>query len=291
MAIGTVLQTAFSGVSASRFSVSVIGNNLANANTNGFKASSVSFSTQVSTTQGKGSSPTDFAGGTNPRQTGLGVRPGASPADFAQGTIAGNSHSTSLALQGDGFFALEGSQGEKLYTRDGNFSLNGASQLVNSEGRRVLGAAVNEKFELQPGKLSPLSFSPGMQAKSKAGSAATLLNVGVTEDGRIQGSFSDGVRRDLGQIRMSRFANPVGLEHREGTTYAAGPNSGPPKEGPPGQAGAASITGGAVELSNTDIGQSLIDLSQSSVQFRSSLAVVGVAEEMFDDLLNVPRTA
>ena len=290
MALGTVLQTALSGVSAARFGVGVIGNNLANLNTNGFKASDVSFSTQVSATRGRGSSPSASSGGSNPRQTGLGVMPGASLADFGQGTIAVNSRSTSLALQGDGFFILEGSQGENLYTRDGNFSLNGSGQLVNSGGRRVLGAGVNENFEVQSGKLSPLSFRPGMQVKSDDGSAATLTGVGVTEDGRIQGSFSDGVRRDLGQIEVARFANPSGLQQREGATYAAGPNSGPPVEGPPGESGAASITGGAVELSNTEIGASLIDLSTLSVQFRANLAVMSVAEEMFDDLLSVHRT-
>lgn len=289
MALGSVLHTALSGVSAASFGVGVIGNNLANLNTNGFKASRVSFSTQVSATRGIGSSPADSSGGTNPRQTGLGVRPGASLADFGQGTIAMNSRSTSLALQGDGFFILEGSKGEQLYTRDGNFSLNGASELVNSDGRRVLGAAVNEDFEIQPGRLYPLSFRKGMQAESDDGSVATLTGVGVTEDGRIQGSFSDGARRDLGQIQVARFANPSGLEHREGTTYAAAPNSGLPAEGPPGESGAASITGGAVELSNTEIGQSLVDLSTLSVQFRASLAVISVAEDMFDDLLNVQR--
>jgi flagellar hook protein FlgE len=289
MALGTVLHTALSGVSAARFSVGVIGNNLANLNTNGFKASGVSFSTQVSATRGKGSSPSDSSGGTNPRQTGLGVMPGASLADFGQGTIAINSRSTSLALQGDGFFILEGSQGENLYTRNGNFSLNGAGQLVNSDGRRVLGAGVNENFEIQPGKLSPLSLGPGMQVKSSDGSVATLTVVSVAEDGRIQGSFTDGIRRDLGQIQVARFANPSGLQQRGGTTYASGPNSGLPVESPPGAAGAASITGGAVELSNTNIGQSLVDLSISSTQFRANLAVMSAAEGMLDDLLNVQR--
>ena len=290
MALGTVLQTALSGVSAAQFGVGVIGNNLANLNTNGFKASGVSFSTQVSATRGKGSSPSDSSGGTNPRQIGLGVMPGASLADFGQGTIAVNSRSTSLALSGDGFFVPEGSQGENLYTRDGNFSLNGASELVNSDGRRVLGAVVNENFEVQPGKLSPLSFHQGMQVESDDGSVATLIGVSVAEDGRMQGSFTDGVRRDLGQIQVARFANPSGLQQRGGTAYAAGPNSGLPVVGPSGESGAASISGGAVELSNTEIGQSLVDLSMSSTLFRASLTVMGVAEDMFDDLLNVHRT-
>jgi len=290
MALGTVLQTAFSGVSAARFSVGVIGNNLANLNTNGFKASSVSFSTQVSATRAKGSSPRDSSGGANPRQTGLGVMPGAGLADFGQGNIAVNSRSTSLALQGDGFFILEGSPGENLYTRDGNFSLNGAGELVNSDGRRVLGAAVDENFEIQPGKLTPLSFRQGMQVESKDGSLATLTGVSVAENGRVQGSFSDGVRRDLGQIHVARFANPSGLQHFEGTAYASGPASGLPLQGPPGESGAASITGGAVELSNTDIGQSLVDLSTASLQFRANLAVISVAEDIFNDLLNVHRT-
>ncbi len=290
MALGTVLHTALSGVSAAQFGAGVIGNNLANMNTNGFKASSTALSTQVSATHGKGSSPSDSSGGTNPRQTGLGVMLGASLADFGQGTIAINSKPTSLALQGDGFFILEGSQGEQLYTRDGNFDFNGAGQLVNSNGLRVLGAGVNNNFEVQSGGLSALTIQRGMQVESEDGSVATLTAVSVAEDGRVQGTFTDGLRRDLGQIQIAQFANPSGLEQRGGTTYAAGPNSGLPVEGPPGAAGAASITGGAVELSNTDIGQSLVDLSISSTQFRANLAVISAVDGMLDELLTVHRT-
>ncbi|MCH8043620.1 MAG: hypothetical protein IID44_07860 [Planctomycetes bacterium] len=99
-----------------------------------------------------------------------------------------------LALEGDGFFIVEGG-GEQPFTRNGNFSLNAASELVTSDGHRVLGFAVDGNFNLQTTELSTLRISRGRQAASEDGSTATLTNFRIGSDGVINGQFSDGQTR------------------------------------------------------------------------------------------------
>jgi len=116
-----------------------------------------------------------------------------------------------------------------------------------------------------------------------------MTGFGIGQDGTIRGKFSDGTSRDLGQIQVARFANPSGLRRRGQNQFAAGPNSGLPVVNSPGAGGSASITAGATELSNTDIGRNLVDLVLARTQFRASAQVVSTADQLFNDLANLRR--
>jgi flagellar hook protein FlgE len=111
----------------------------------------------------------------------------------------------------------------------------------------------------------------------------------VGEDGLITGVFTNSIKRDLGQIRLARFANPAGLEQKGQNLYASGVNSGVPIQGNPGQQGIGSIVAGAVELSNTDIGGSLTDLIVASTMYRSNARVITTTQQLFDVLLAMNR--
>ena len=111
----------------------------------------------------------------------------------------------------------------------------------------------------------------------------------VTENGIVRGTFSNGAIRDLGQIRMVRFANNGGLEQKGQNLFATGENSGLPVEGNPGGHGIGTITAGAVELSNTDIGQNLIDLILASTHYRGGTRVITTVQQLFDELLALRR--
>ena len=101
--------------------------------------------------------------------------------------------------------------------------------------------------------------------------------------------FSSGVTRDLGKIRLVRFANNSGLEQRGENLFASGVNSGLPIEGNPGKDGIGTIIAGAQELSNTDIGQNLIDLITASTGYRGGARVITTVQQLFDELLNLRR--
>jgi flagellar hook protein FlgE len=287
MSLGSVLQTAVSGMLAATTSVRVASNNIANARTAGFKASRPVFATQPSSTIRLGSPPSAQSGGTNPAQVGIGVKLAGIATDFSQGSIVSPSNPLDLALEGDGFLIVEGSTGAPSYTRAGSLHVNAHGEVVTANGDRLLGFGVNEQFQIQEGQLQRLSVPFGVE--NADGSAATLVSVSITDSGRIRGNYSDGVDRDLGQIRIARFTNPSGLEADADSRYDAGSNSGLPIESNPGENGSASLVSGAIELSNADIGQSIIELVMASQHFRANAAVFRTAESLFDELSELRR--
>lgn len=168
MGLASSLSTALTGMSAAEAQIDVLGNNLANSQTVGFKASDVVFANQFLQTLSLGASPTADNGGTNPRQTGLGVQVAAITPKFSQGTIQISSSPSDLAIQGDGFFIVESANNEQLYTRNGIFKLNSQNQLVTTTGNRVLGYGVDEQFNIQTTQLQPLSIPLGSEAVAQA---------------------------------------------------------------------------------------------------------------------------
>lgn len=146
----------------------MIGNNLANSQTVGFKSSQAIFASQFLQTLSLGSGPTPENGGTNPRQVGLGVQVAEIAANHNQGTIEISSSPSDLAIQGDGFFIVESGGGERLYSRNGIFRLNANAELVNSGGQRLLGFGVDDVFRLQEATLVPLTIPLGSASVAKA---------------------------------------------------------------------------------------------------------------------------
>jgi flagellar hook protein FlgE len=168
MGLASALSTALTGLTAAETTIDVVGNNVANSNTVGFKASTAIFATQFLQTQGLGSSPTSTNGGTNPRQVGLGVQVAEITPDFTQGTIEISANPSDLAIQGDGFFMVQGQQGETLYSRNGIFKTNSQNELVNVNGNRLLGFGVDDDFRILETSLVPLTIPLGASAVAQA---------------------------------------------------------------------------------------------------------------------------
>ncbi len=167
MGLASAMSTALTGLTASETTIDVVGNNLANSNTVGFKASDASFATQFLQTQSLGSAPTAGSGGNNPRQIGLGTMVAEISPSFTQGTIEISANPTDLAIQGDGFFIVEGAQGEHLYSRNGIFKLNAQSELVTITGNRLLGHGVDSDFQVEATSLEPLTIPLGAAAVAR----------------------------------------------------------------------------------------------------------------------------
>ena len=90
-------------------------------------------------------------------------------------------------------------------------------------------------------------------------------------------------------MRMARFANSTGLQQVGDNMFTKGINSGEPLEGNPGDQGLGALTAGAVELSNTDIGQNLIELILASTQYRGGTRVITAAQQLLDELMTLRR--
>ncbi|TWT43188.1 flagellar hook-basal body complex protein [Botrimarina hoheduenensis] len=177
MGLQSAMTTALTGLQAAETSIDVIGNNIANSNTVGFKGSDVIFATQFLQTQSIGSAPSSSSGGTNPRQIGLGVKVAQISPDFSQGTIEISSNPLDLAIQGDGFLVVQGSQGERLFTRNGQLSLNSINEVVTSTGNRLLGYGVNDRYELQTATVQPITIPLGAQRVAQSTSEARFAGV------------------------------------------------------------------------------------------------------------------
>jgi flagellar hook protein FlgE len=168
MGLASALSTSLTGLSAAETQIDVIGNNLANSQTVGFKSSDVVFATQFLQTLSLGSAPSVDTGGTDPRQTGLGVQVAGISPNFNQGTIQISSNPSDLAIQGEGLFIVQGGNGERLFTRTGLFSLNSANELVTPTGQRLLGYGIDEEFRVQSTELVPLTIPLGTEAVAQA---------------------------------------------------------------------------------------------------------------------------
>jgi flagellar hook protein FlgE len=166
MGLQSAMTTALTGLQAAETTIDVVGNNVANSNTVGFKESNVLFATQFLQTQSVGSAPNNSTGGTNPRQIGLGVSVAEIAPDFTQGTIQVSSNPLDLAIQGDGFFMVQGpgGPGQVYYTRSGQFKTNAQNELVNSTGNRVLGYGITDDFHINTNEVVPLTIPFGGSA-------------------------------------------------------------------------------------------------------------------------------
>jgi flagellar hook protein FlgE len=171
MGLQSAMTTALTGLQAAETTIDVVGNNVANSNTVGFKESNVLFATQFLQTQSIGSAPSDSRGGTNPRQIGLGTKVAAINPDFTQGTIEISANPLDVAIQGDGFLMVQGSQGERLYTRNGQLQTNANNEVVTVSGNRVLGFGVDEDFNILE-TLVPIAIPLGAQTVAQATQAA-----------------------------------------------------------------------------------------------------------------------
>jgi flagellar hook protein FlgE len=171
MGLTSAMNTSLNGLALNETSIDVIGNNIANAGTNGFKSSNVLFATQLSRTISVGSQPTPVNAGTNPQQIGLGAQVAAISKDFTSGSITNSTSPSDLAIQGDGFFVVETGIGN-AYTRDGNFTLSaptinpntGAvipSRLETAQGYVVQGYGVDANFNLVTTQLTDIEIPLG----------------------------------------------------------------------------------------------------------------------------------
>jgi flagellar hook protein FlgE len=130
--------SAISGLRSHQSMMDVVGNNIANVNTTGFKSSGVVFQDILSQSLYGAGAPGTAIGGTNPAQVGLGSRLAAVTTNFSQGALQRTGRSTDFAIQGDGFFVVS-SGGQQLYTRAGAFSVDANGNLVTQDGGLIQG--------------------------------------------------------------------------------------------------------------------------------------------------------
>jgi flagellar hook protein FlgE len=138
-------NTAVTGLQANQTRMEVIGNNIANVNTTGFKSNRATFEEFFAQTLRGAGEPSGNKGGVNPMQMGLGTHVASIDTIFSQGALQTTGKNTDVAIQGKGFLVLRDSQGSKLYSRDGNLGLDASRRLVNTTGLLVQGYSADKQ--------------------------------------------------------------------------------------------------------------------------------------------------
>jgi flagellar hook protein FlgE len=170
------MYSGVSGLRAHQLKMDIIGNNIANVNTVGFKGQRVTFQEVYSQTIKGASSPQEGKGGTNAHQVGLGISLSSIDTFHIRGAVQRTDNITDLAVNGDGFFMISDSSDylSRSYTRAGNFSLDDDGNLVASNGYKVLGYMVDQNTGVLKSSLEGIKISKATADDAKATSYSTF---------------------------------------------------------------------------------------------------------------------
>ena len=289
-----MLRSLFAGISGLRVNqtmLDVTGNNIANANTTGFKSSTTVFQDTLSQMMTGGTAANAERGGTNPVQIGLGVQIATTSTNFIQGSAQMTGRSTDLMLQGDGFFVVQRGN-EQMYTRAGAFTFDETGTLVTNTGARVQGYGLDATgapdyaaglIDISLDAASLPTLTPPVVAPTE------LTSYTFGSDGTLRGVFSDGVQRDMARLASADFANVMGLEKIGETAFRASANSGAVQLGVPGEGGNGTVIAGALEMSNVELAAEFTNLILAQRGFQASSRVITTSDQVLEELVNIKR--
>ena len=257
----SALWNAQTGLEAQQMRMTVISNNLANANTTGFKRDRAVFEDliyQNIVQPGADSSqntqvPTGLLLGT-------GTRVVATEKLFTQGNLAQTDAPLDVAIQGRGFFEIQLPDGTTAYTRDGSFTVDSQGQIVNSNG-----------YPLQPAITIP----------------PNTLTITIEVDGVVS-ALSSGATAptQVGNIQLVDFINETGLQARGENLYLETASSGSPTPGTPGQSGLGTIIQGSLETSNVNVVEELVNMIETQRTYEVNSRAIETADNMLQYVNN-----
>jgi flagellar basal-body rod protein FlgG len=243
------------GLDAQQTRMSVVSNNLANVNTTGFKRTRPVFEDllyqNVRQVGAQTSEDTSYPTG---MYLGTGVRIVATEKLYTQGGLQQTGGSFDLAIQGGGFFQVLMPDGSNAYTRDGSFQINAEGQLVTSSG-----------YQVQP----PITVPDD------------AMSVTVGADGTVTiTSPGNPSPTNIGQIQLTDFINPAGLEPHGENLLLESAASGAPQVGTPGLNGLGTMVQGALETSNVNVVEELVNMIETQRAYEMNARAVSTVDQM-----------
>jgi len=247
---------------AQQQNLDTIANNLANANTNGFKRSHIEFQDLLYTRSRAAGA--DAGGGTvvpTGIEVGNGSRVVSTAKIFTQGQLTQTGQNYDIAIDGDGFLQVQRPDGTYAYTRDGALKVDNSGHITTSDGLPVLSG-----FQPVPAGTSSISIS---------------------SNGQVTTMGPNG--NQTYQIQLTRFANPSGLVSLGGNVYQESPASGTPEAGNPSQNGYGNIVQGSLESSNVNIVQEMVNMIQAQRAYEINSKSVQTSDEMLQKVGDMKR--
>ena len=255
------MWVAKTGLDAQQTRMTVISNNLANVNTNGYKRDRAVFEDLLyqrvvqsgGQTSANSNAPTGLMLGT-------GVRVVATEKIHAQGTMVMTQNALDVAISGDGFFQILQPDGTMAYTRDGSFKLSATGQLITSNGSL-----------LQPTIQIP----------------ATAQSITIGSDGTVSAAVVGSTAQQvLGNVTVARFINPAGLESIGQNLLRANAASGAVQQLKPGVNGAGMLVQGGVEASNVNVVEEMVNMIETQRAYEVNSKAIASADEMLKFINN-----
>jgi len=329
MALIGSLTTGVSALDSFEQGLEVIGNNIANVNTTGYKDETADYADSFSNILQSATPASSTTGGnTGTKQIGTGVKLESVNGNFSQGTLTTTGNNTDLGVSGSGFFLVrDPSNGQEFVTRDGSFQLDSQGYLVTSQGYRLQGlnngsasytatvdangALVYTQTPTAPSTLGDVqinfNISIGNGLTNNTGGAFTdaqvtagapaMNNFTVDQSGNIVESLSNGDTLDRGQVLLQNFSDPNALtrlgNNLYGNTDAAGPEGGAGMTGAnnsPGTNGLGSIEVGTLEGSNVDLSQEFANLITTQRSFQAASRVITTSDSVLDEIIHLKQS-
>jgi len=278
------LYSGVSGMRSHQTKMDVIGNNIANVNTNGYKSQRVTFSDIYYQTVRNPSASTDGIGGTNSSQVGYGAKVSSIDTIHTLSGYSPTNKGTDLYINGDGFFKVKDASGNMYYTRFGAFNFDSSGQLVDSNGSIVMGLNGAQVPETAEG-------TAGIAEASLAGINIPIdeySNITINSDGTITGVKDDNVVT-LGLIAVTSIPNPAALTLEGSSYYAYSKNAGIPTYHAPGLGDSSALVTGGLEMSNVDLANEFSDMIITQRGFQANTKIISVVDQMLEELVNLKR--
>lgn len=255
------LWIAKTGLDAQQTRMAVTANNLANTNTAGFKRDRASFEDLLyQTVRQAGGATSEQTQLPTGLQVGTGVRVAATAKSFEQGSLAQTGNALDVAVNGRGFFEIQMPDGTTAYTRDGSFKVNAQGELVTNSG-----------YPVQPG----LQIPEGAQS----------ITIGA--DGTVSVQVTGQVEAvQVGQLTLSDFVNPSGLQAKGENLFVETGASGPAQSGAPGQGGVGVLVQGSLEGSNVNVVEELVSMIETQRAYETNAKAISTTDQMLAYLNN-----
>jgi flagellar hook protein FlgE len=274
----------------------VIGNNISNVNTSGYKTARVDFEDAFSQTVQAASPASGNASAVAGIQIGSGVSTGAIRNQFTQGALSRTGVQTDLAVSGSGFFIVRDPVGGVEYaTRSGDFRLDENGYLITNRGFRVQGftdAVTDPALLVTRGDIQVNMGTPPAGLVPPADPNATITSFDINLEGVVTVRLSDGSQYTRGQILMQNFLDPQALMKEGGNLYSGLANAGPVGAAgplPPATNGLGRIQSGALELSNVDLASEFSSMITTQRAFQASARIITTSDEILQELVNLKR--
>ncbi|AYC29247.1 flagellar basal body rod protein FlgG [Paenisporosarcina cavernae] len=305
-----MLRSMYSGISGLKnfqTKLDVIGNNISNVNTYGFKKGRTVFKDLISQTVSGASAATATRGGVNPKQVGLGSQIAAIDTIHTGGSMQSTGRVLDLAISGDGFFQVADgnatSYGAKLFTRAGNFYMDNKGYLVNGDGKYLVGvadqagaAAAGTTFTNAAAANAITSAVDGTNPAAAGNYQVKPIRIptdaqsmSVGQDGVVTFVDSAGTLRYAGQVVLTKFSNSGGLEKVGANYFQESANSGVPFFAAATQQGMGSINSGFLEMSNVDLSEEFTEMIVAQRGFQANTRIITTSDEILQELVNLKR--